>query len=188
MTDKFEMPAADKKNGPESGIEKAVSEEEFWEERRRAKIGRAASGNETSREAMDRIQREGDAIKAMRAESIKEITDGIKGRLNAWKREDLFRLVSHLDNMGSYLHATFDEGLKELMAKCEEGTEVGRVWRNEKGEERTRISRSPNVAPRALIDRLPWVISHDDTTLKIQAGKVISLAELRDLVKEVLRG
>lgn len=190
MANKFEMPPENMGNKPEkSDVKKAVSAEEFWETYRKDDTRRAVDhGDENPREAMERINKEVEATAARRAESIREITDGIKRRLNDWGREDLYKLDRHLGVMVNSMNLTFDQSFNELVAKCEEGTETGRVWRDENGKERTRISRNPDVASRALIDRLPWVINHDDVGLEVQAGKVISLGELRDLVKEVLKG
>lgn len=189
MVNKFEMPAYNMGNKPEeSSVKKVVSSEEFWENYRKEDSQRPADhGDKSPREAMDRIKKEVEEVSAKRTESIREITDGIKRRLNDWGRKDLHTLLHHLDgNMIRFQNSTFDESFNELVAKCDEGTEFGKAQLDEKGNVTSRFH-DPNVASRALIDRLPWVINHDDTSLGMEAGKVISLRELRDLVKEVLK-
>ena len=186
MANGREMPSNAGNNPRERGAKKAVSAAEFWETelKRPLKGGR---DDESFGEAMDRSVKQTEATKKIRIESIREITDGIKRRLGDWDRGDLAILHRHLNGMNSQ-NLTFDESFDEMLAKCAEGTYEGRIRKDKDGNQISKISRNPNVAPQELIDKLPWVVGHDDAKLGVQAGKIISVGELKDLVNEVLKG
>ena len=125
--------------------------------------------------------------KKQTVEGYVKATEGIKRRLKDWSRVDLSQLVSHIDQMSYCLEQTFNDAYKEMLAKCEEGTKAGRVWKDEEtGEVRNRMSGNPAVASIGLIERLPWVISHDDGSLEIKAGDMVTVRELSQLAKEML--
>lgn len=119
-----------------------------------------------------------------------KISEGIKHRLGDWNRNDVHKLESHIQSL---IFRTYgdDQSVfacwKEMFDMCAESTPEGR---NKEGKGvvpgrivHTHISNSPDIAPKSIVDRLPWVINHDDP----EADKKITIHELLDIIRGFLK-
>jgi CRISPR/Cas system CSM-associated protein Csm5 (group 7 of RAMP superfamily) len=114
-------------------------------------------------------------------ENLEKAKDGIKRRLGDWNRQNLYKLREHLGGMAGFYQKTFNEAFTEMQERTLAGTPEGRLRGN------TGVSNDPHVTTMADIDRLPWVVDHDNVDLGMNAGDVLTVQDLEDIVKEILK-
>lgn len=97
--------------------------------------------------------------------NLEKLRAGIKARLSEWQTDDLFRLKDALagENIKGNGSLSIKAGYDGLLASC-----------NEDG------------VTKALITKLPWAISHDNTALDIDGENEITLHDIQKITKAVL--
>lgn len=122
-------------------------------------------------------------------EEIEAAKKGIKRRLGDWQRNDLYSLREHLRKvlMRGRGRETFNKAYDEMLECCKEGTEEGRVWGNKKGKGRIKIANDPGVAKASLIEKLPWVVGHDNISLGFQAEDVVTVEDLLEVAEGIIK-